>query len=270
MEIRQDVDVNMKKTEKGIVLRIERASIYDGEGIQTVVFLKGCPLRCAWCSTPESQKLQPETTAKGKTYGRVMDVDELMREIEKDEVFFFHSGGGVTISGGEALVQAQFAAEVFRRCHALGINTTLESSLFADFNEIELLLPDLDLLYADIKHMDSEAHKKLTGVDNECILANMKAVSSHKDALRLIVRMPVIPSVNDDEENLKSLARFCSELPTLKKIELLPYHRLGVNVYEELGLEYTLKEIKAPSREYMEEKVRVIHSVAPGLDVVIR
>ena len=103
----------MPATSRGTVLRIEHASIHDGEGIQTVVFLKGCPLRCAWCSTPEGMGPRPLTTAAGRTYGRVMDADQLMREIEKDEVFFFHSGGGVTLSGGEALGQAEFVAELF-------------------------------------------------------------------------------------------------------------------------------------------------------------
>ena len=260
----------MPDPSRGTVLRIEHASIHDGEGIQTVVFLKGCPLRCAWCSTPEGQGPQPQTTAAGKTYGRVLDADELMREIEKDEVFFFHSGGGVTLSGGEALVQPGFVAEILKRCHWLGIRTTLESSLYASPEAIELVLPHLDLLYADIKHMDSGRHEALTGLGNELILANIRAVSAHRHRPDLIIRMPVVPSVNDEDENLRSLARFCSSLPNLKKVELLPYHRLGVASYRELRQEYALPTIKAPSKAHMEAKAKVVRSVAPDLDVAIR
>jgi len=260
----------MPEVKKAIVLRIEHASIHDGEGIQTVVFLKGCPLHCAWCSTPEGVSPQPVTTAAGKTYGRPMDADQLMREIEKDEVFFFHSGGGVTLSGGEALVQPEFVAEIFQRCHHLGIRTTLESSLFASPEAIERVLPHLDLLYADIKHMDNERHEELTGLGNETILANIQAVSARTRGPGLIIRMPVVPSINDDDENLRSLARFCSGLARLQKIELLPYHRLGVTRYRELGREYPLHGIKAPSRDYMERKATVIRSEAPHLEVVVR
>ena len=212
----------MPDTGKGTVLRIEHASIHDGEGIQTVVFLKGCPLHCAWCSTPEGLGPQPLTTAAGKTYGRVMDADELMKEIEKDEVFFFHSGGGVTLSGGEALAQPEFVAEILRRCHYLGIRTTLESSLYAAPEAIELVLPHLDLLYADIKHMDGGRHEEWTGP--------RQRVDPGQHPGRLGPSPPAGPdhphadgpSVNDDDENLRSLARFCLSLPSLKKVELLP------------------------------------------------
>ena len=259
----------LEEPRKGMVLRIEHASIHDGEGIQTVVFLKGCPLHCAWCSTPEGLGPVPQTTASGRTFGRAMDAHALMREIEKDEVFFFHSGGGVTLSGGEALVQAEFVAEIFRRCHHLGIRTTLESSLHADPEALELVLPHLDLLYADIKLMDSGRHEEWTGLDNELILANIRAVAA-RPRPDLIIRVPVVPTVNDDDANLLSLARFCAGLARLKRVELLPYHRLGMGMYRELGQEYPLSAIRSPSREHMEAKAQVVRSAAPGLDVAIR
>lgn len=260
----------MPATTQGTVLRIEHASIHDGEGIQTVVFLKGCPLRCTWCSTPEGLSPLPERTAAGKTFGRVMDADELMREIEKDEVFFFHSGGGVTVSGGEALVQAPFVAEILGRCHHLGIRTTMESSLHAPFSALELALPDLDLLYADVKHTDPGRHEELTGFDNRLILENLRALSARPRGPALIVRMPVVPSVNDDDENLRTLGRLCAGLRPLRKVELLPYHRLGVTMYREMGVEYALKELKAPSRGYMEAKAAVVRSAAPNVEVAVR
>ena len=254
---------------KGTVLRIEHASIHDGEGIQTVVFLKGCPLRCLWCSTPESQSIELEA-AGDKKYGQIMDADELMREIEKDGVFFYHSGGGVTISGGEPFIQADFVSEILSRCHYLGIGTTIESCMHADFGDIEPLLFDLDLLYADIKHMDSDKHEELTGVYNQVILANIKAVSAHANAPALIIRVPIVPSINDDEENLKMIAQFCSKLPNLKRIELLPYHRLGTIAYDNMGIEYTIRNIKPPSRDHMEGKAAIIRAAASQLKVDIR
>ena len=139
---------------EGTILRIERSSIHDGEGLRTVIFLKGCPLRCAWCSTPEGQAEEIES-AGGKTYGSVMTVDELMTEVVKDEVFFFHSSGGITFSGGEPLQQADFVAEVLRRTQMLGINTAMESSLCFPFSELEKVLPHLNILFADLKHIDS-------------------------------------------------------------------------------------------------------------------
>ena len=253
---------------KGTILRIEQSSIHDGEGIQTVVFLKGCPLRCLWCSTPESQNPKVES-AGDKTYGQEMTIDELMSEIEKDSIFFFHSGGGVTISGGEPFCQPAFVKEILTRCHYLGISTTMESSLYVDYDQIEPLLADLDLLYADIKYMDPQKHEELAGTDNNLILSNIKAISDHDKAPAMIIRIPIVPTVNDDEDNLKEVAEFCKGLKALKRIELLPYHRLGTGTYDLLGMEYKIKEIKPPSSEYMDEKIKIMQEAAPELTVAL-
>lgn len=179
-------------------------------------------------------------------------------------------GGGVTLSGGEALAQPGFVAEICQRCHFLGIRTTLETSLHATPEALELVLPHLDLLYADIKHMDRDRHQALTGLDNVLILANLRAVSARRHPPALIIRMPVIPSINDEAENLRALAEFCTGLAPVQKIELLPYHRLSVSMYRELGQEYALHGIKTPSREYMVEKAMLVRSFAPNLEVITR
>lgn len=252
---------------KGYVLRIERMSTSDGDGIRTVVYLKGCPLRCLWCSTPESHKMEPEYCGD-KLYGKVMEADELMKEISKDSIFFFNSGGGVTLSGGEVLMQPDFTAEIIRRSKEMCISTALETCMYGSFDKLEKMFRYLDLIYADIKYIDCGKHKELTGVGNEIILENLRRTAAHPDAPRLIIRMPVIPTVNDDDDNLRALARFCSENKGIEKVQLLPYHRLGLHSYELMNLEYPLKEIASPSEAFMAGKRAVIKAEAPELEVI--
>ncbi|MCC8165375.1 MAG: radical SAM protein, partial [Planctomycetes bacterium] len=128
---------------RGMVLRLERSSIHDGDGLRTVVFLKGCPLRCQWCSTPESMSSAIET-AGDNTYGTVMTVDQVMAEVRKDVIFYFHSGGGMTLSGGEPLVQPDFSAELLARAQREGINTAMETSLAVPYKLVERVLPNLN------------------------------------------------------------------------------------------------------------------------------
>lgn len=248
--------------DRGVVLRIERASIHDGPGLRTVVFLKGCPLRCKWCSTPESQSFHIEMG-----YGKEMTVEEVMEEVVKDEVFFFHSGGGVTLSGGEALAQPEFAREILKRSKGLGINTGIETSLYSKYEIIEDILPWLDFIYMDIKHMDSKDHKEWVGIGNTTILENIKKVDDSKYPLKIYIRIPIIPGINDNEYNLTATASFCRDLKRVDRIELLPYHRLGIGTYEKLGREYELKDLASPSREYIVEKVNFMSQLLSHIEV---
>lgn len=254
----------------GLVLRIEHASIYDGDGIRTVVFMKGCHLNCRWCSTPESQSFAVEQDREGKSYGRWMSVEQVMREIHKDELFFFHSGGGVTFSGGEPLNQAGFVQAVLERCRYFGIGTAIETSLHADYSLIAPLLPLLDLIYVDLKAMDAARHRELAGVDNALILDNIRRLDAALIAPRLILRMPVIPGLNDDAANLRLTAGFCAGLRHLRCLELLPYHRLGVATYARLGREYALPEVKTPDRGQMQSAADIIRASAPELKLSVR
>lgn len=251
----------------GMVLRIERASIYDGEGLRTVVFLKGCPLTCAWCSTPESQSPEIEGGAD-KVYGCIMSVDEVMTEVEKDKIFFFHSGGGMTLSGGEPLLQADFSSALLKECKMLGINTAIESSLFAPFGELEKVLPDLDTLYADLKFVNGQKHKEYCGHDNKLILKNIRRVTEEARPLRVIIRIPLIPGINDSDEDLAAAADFCNGLTSVSAVELLPYHRLGVPTYEKLGRSYLLPEIKSPQADYVQERKEYFSSCARGIKIL--
>ncbi len=246
----------------GRVLRIEKTSIHDGEGLRTVVFLKGFPLRCKWCSTPESQKMECE-----HGYGYDMTVSQVVKEVCKDEIFFFHSGGGVTISGGEMLMQTDFVKEILKGCLEQGIQTAVETSLFAPYEKIRELIPYLNAFYVDFKVYDEERHKFYTGVSNELIKENLKKLDSEFRG-DIHVRIPTIPMVNMFEENMRKTAEFLKEMKHVKDIELLPYHRLGIETYQKLGRVYELKDIATPDMETMRKMAEVFHEV--DMDFVVK
>lgn len=295
----------------GRILRIEKISPNDGQGLRTVVFLKGCPLRCGWCSTPESQKkafelyYRPAKCAfcgkcveacpqkalkKGSdriildgckedcsdcllcarvcptgalgVYGMEMTVEQVMKQILKDEVFYFHSGGGVTLSGGDVLLQAEFAAALLKECRDNGIHTMAELDMYGDFSKVEMLLPYLNGLYIDIKHMDPLEHQRWTGVDNKTILENINKTAAYFKARHLKkavhFRIPLIWDVNDSEENIIRTAQFCAETGVCEELEFLPYHRLGESTYEYLGRAYAFAGKPKMTFEDACEKARVL------------
>lgn len=246
---------------KGRIFDIQRFSVHDGPGIRTIVFLKGCVLRCRWCCNPESQSYeieQMEVGGKMKTIGRDVTVAEVMDEVRKDRNYYRRSGGGLTLSGGESLVQPDFAAALLRAAKEAGINTALESTGCAQYSNIEKLLPYLDTYLMDIKHIDGAKHKEFTGVDNKLILENAMKIA--RDAKQLVVRVPVIPTFNDTEEEILDIAKFASALPNVNRIHLLPYHRLGADKYKGLGRPYTMGDVELIPNEKMEKLKKVAES----------
>ncbi len=285
------------------ILRIERISLSDGEGMRTVIFFKGCPLQCAWCSTPESQKAAPEMyykkerckacgkciiacpehaltfdlasrtvirdhtkcTACGKCkeacpyqaqlmYGKVMTVKQVVREILKDELFYWHSGGGVTFSGGEALLYPDFVREVIMECKEVAINTAAELAMNVPFENVQKVVPYLDFFYVDVKSMDPAVHKRWTGVDNAQILDNIRKASDICRPGAIHIRTPLIWDINDDRESVRRIAEFCASLKNCSELELLPYHRLGTHAYEELNRPYPLAGLNSMSEDTAKEK----------------
>ena len=242
---------------KGRIFNIQRFSIHDGPGIRTIVFLKGCYLRCAWCCNPESQRYEIEKMVEGgkeKTVGRDVTVADIMPEILADMPYYRRSGGGLTLSGGEVLAQADFARDLLRAAQENGLHTAIETAASLPYTEIEKLLPHLDLVMMDIKHMDPEKHREYTGVDNALILENAKTLAS--SGANLIMRTPVVPGVNDSDADIRAISRFAASLG-VSEYHLLPYHRLGSDKYDGLGRRYSLSEILPPSREKMEHLLRV-------------
>lgn len=237
--------------ERGLVLKIQRGSTHDGDGLRTVVFLKGCPLRCWWCSTPEGQSFQIEETDE-KVYGKYMTVEEVMKEVRKDSTFFFHSGGGITLSGGEILSQPDFTRNLLKTSRKEGINTAIETTFFAPWDTISSILVYVNIAFVDLKFYDSNKHKKYCSVDNELILDNLIKTNKWEYPLKLIIRVPIIPGINDSPEELCEIGKFCRKLLHLDHVQLLPYHRLGTSTYKKLGREYRLGKVMPPTSEYMQ------------------
>jgi len=238
----------------GRIFDIQRFSIHDGPGIRTIVFLKGCRLRCKWCCNPESQEYEIQTMkvqGKTKIIGRDVTVDEVMEVIKKDLPYYRRSGGGVTLSGGEALLQPDFAIALLKACQDFGINTAIESAGFADFDVIREYLPYIDTFLMDIKHMDSRKHEEFIGQPNGMILENARKIA--EAGANLIIRVPVVPTFNHTKEEIRAIADFAKTLPGVKELHLLPYHRLGQDKYEGLGREYALSHIEPLGNEYMNE-----------------
>ena len=248
-----DFTVNSIYDTKGRIFDIQKFSVHDGPGIRTIIFLKGCALRCKWCCNPESQKfdIQVMNTENGpQIVGRDVTCGEVIDEVLKDRAYFRRSGGGITLSGGECLLQINFSKALLEAAKINGVNTAIESTGFASFETIEKLLPFLDLYLMDIKHMNSQKHRKFTGQPNELILENAKKIA--EKAKKLIIRVPVIPEFNDTKEEIGAIAQFASTLSNVCEIHLLPYHRLGTNKYEWLGRPYELKELMPPEDSKME------------------
>jgi len=236
----------------GTVAEIQRFSVHDGPGIRTLVFLKGCPLRCKWCCNPENIRPEPQVvTRRGVqvTIGRRMSVGELMAEIRKDVIYYRRSGGGVTLSGGEVLFQPEFALAILQACKAENIHTAIETSAFAGYPTIQELLPWLDLAMCDLKHVDPAKHQCYTGRPNDMILDNLRKIALA--GTPLIIRVPVVPTFNDAPGEIASIAAYAASLPGVRELHLLPYHRLGESKYKELEQDYEFSGIEPLTSQAM-------------------
>ena len=239
---------------KGRIFDIQRYSIHDGIGIRTIVFLKGCVLRCRWCCNPESQRFEIETmtvNGKPKIMGRDVTVGEVMETVRRDMPYYDRSEGGLTLSGGESLLQPEFAAGLLKAAKALGVTTAMESMGCADWSAFEKVLPDLDTYLMDIKNMDPQKHKAFTGRENSLMLENAKKVAQ-SGMCELVIRVPVIPTFNDTMEEILAIARFADSLPGVEQIHLLPYHDYGRGKYEGLNRPYPMGDLGRIPDEKME------------------
>ncbi len=253
---------------KGRIFDIQKFSVHDGPGVRTIVFLKGCFLRCRWCCNPESQEFAVQemmTNGKKKIIGTDVTVREVMEEVIKDAPYYRRSGGGITLSGGESLGQPEFAVALLRAAKENGLNTAMESTAFSDFSIIKRYLEYLDYYLMDIKHMNPAKHKEFTGQDNSLILENARRIA--ESDTELIIRVPVIPTFNDTPEEIRAIAEFAATLPNVRKIHLLPYHRLGLDKYKGLGREYPMGDVPLIPKEHMQQLLDV--ALGTGLDAQI-
>lgn len=255
---------------KGRIFDIQRYSIHDGDGIRTIVFLKGCSLRCRWCSNPESQEYKIQTMmvqGKPKTIGQDVTAAEVLQTVMKDRNYYRRTGGGLTLSGGEMLNQPEFAAALLRGAKESGITTAVETTSRAGWETIAAMLPYIDQYLMDIKHMDPEKHREYIGDTNQLMLNNAVKIAASGQT-ELSIRVPVIPGFNDTPGEIEAIAGFAKSLKQVKRLHLLPYHRLGQDKYEGLGREYLMGDVLPPANEQM-ERLLAIARRASGVECQI-
>ena len=284
----------------GRITNIQNYCVHDGPNIRTLVFMKGCPLRCQWCSNPETQgseknlayspmrcihcgacisqcrrgaiRMEEDGTlridyescdhcfhcvdtcyAKAlHIFGEDLTVDELLRRAKRPGGW--RANGGITVSGGEPLAQADFVAEFLRRNRSVGTHTAIETSGFASWEALEKVARQCDLIFFDVKLIDAGKHKRYAGVDNALILENLRRLSHSFPQVDLVVRTPVIPGINESPEDLEAIRDFLARLPHLTDCELLPYHGFGAPKYTQIGQEYPLKDLESLGRDSQKER----------------
>ncbi|MBB4301452.1 pyruvate formate lyase activating enzyme [Rhodobium orientis] len=295
---------------EGTVFDIQRYSIHDGPGVRTIVFLKGCPLRCRWCSNPESQNAEPELFYRASSCircgqcvpvcptkalsrenpgfvdrdkcvkcgtctkvcptdaltmtGKLMSVREVMIELRKDATQYRRSGGGVTLSGGEPLFQHVFARELLKACHEQGWNTAMETTGYTTRDVVRDVMPYVDHALIDLKAIDPKAHQANTGVDNRIILENALCIASLTHA---VVRVPVVPGVNDSEEAVEAVGRFAKLMPGVDTVHLLPYHTYGENKYALLDRPYPMGDIANMKPDDVSHLVKVVEGMGLNCEI---
>ncbi len=279
-----------KNSEMGLVFNLQRYSVHDGPGIRTIVFFKGCPLRCPWCSNPEGISHTPELSYSNtlcrrcgqceevcpagalsrdgegyilvdrdlctacaacadvcpasalKVFGKQMSAETVLREVVKDTAFYRRSGGGLTVSGGEPLARPVFLMALLRGAkESHNLHVALETTLCASEETVRAVIPYVDYLFADIKVYNGIRHQQTVGVPNAQILDNIRLLAKElPENKELVLRLPLIPTFNDDQENIRDTAAFIRSLPRDIPLEILPYHEYGSGKYPALGKEYRL------------------------------
>lgn len=234
----------------GRVHSIESMGLVDGPGVRTVVFLQGCKLRCSYCHNPDTWAMDG---------GTEMAPEDLLKKILRFKPYFEKSGGGVTFSGGDPLLQPEFLLEMLKLCKEKGIHTTIDTAGYG-FGDYEEILKYTDLVLLDIKHVDDIGYKNLAGKSKRGLLMFLEALN--KSNCKVWIRHVVVPGITDSEEHIDKLAEIIKDIKNVEKIELLPYHTLGVTKYEKLGMPYRLSEVEPMDKKRNKElENRLIEAV---------
>ncbi len=288
---------------QAMIFNVQKYNVYDGPGIRTIVFFKGCPLRCQWCSNPEGLERKYQVMFKknvctdcgacvdacplGIHYmdenghhqvdrekicngcrkcvdicpmsalnitGEVRSISELLKIVHEDDAFYEMSGGGVTLSGGECTSQPEAALALLKACKDDGINTAIETCGHSRMDKLLKIAEYVDLFLFDLKHMDPVRHNELTGISNEKILANLQEIL--KRGYKVKIRMPMLKGINSSQTEIQAIIQFLlpyKDLPNFQGIDLLPYHKLGVNKYGQLGMEYPVEGDPSLSNEELDK-----------------
>lgn len=296
---------------KAIITDMQRGAVTDGPGLRTVIFFKGCPLRCKWCHNPETHLMQPEIlyqpndciycgicirgcpnkcidmdaeklsttralcvmcgncislcpTKARSIVGKEYTIEEVLEFVLADRVFYENSGGGVTLSGGEVTMQPEFARCLLDELRKLGVHTAIETCGFADEKNFMSVAESADLVLFDIKHSDPDIHKEYTGVSNERILDNLKHLTDA--GKRVIVRFPMIPSVNDDEVTLTGIAAICNDCK-IDTIHILPFTQAGKEKWHNLAREYDFDDMPSMEPENAKLAQKIFENAGIRVDI---
>jgi len=234
---------------KGRIHSLESCGTVDGPGIRFVIFTQGCPLRCLYCQNPDCLHLED---------GTEVTVEEMITEIQKYRSYMHFSGGGVTVTGGEPLMQPQFVSEIFQRCQALGIHTALDTSGYVPLEAAKPVLNNTDLVLLDLKSFDPEIYRKVTSVTIEPTLKFARYLSEINKPTW--IRFVLVPNLTDPIDNIKRLAEFVSSLHNVEIVEVLPFHQMGAYKWEKLGYDYQLQDTKPPTPELITSTIHIFQS----------
>lgn len=274
---------------QGMVFDIQRFCVHDGPGIRTTVFMKGCPLRCRWCHNPEGLRREPQVqffeeecircgscsgnrlltdvplcpTGALKRSGTVYDVPELLAEVLADRDFY-ESDGGVTFSGGECLLQADFVTRMLEELKSSGVTTAIDTCGAVSWESLEKTLPFCDTYLYDIKCADPELHREYTGQSNNRILDNLRRLSDA--GANIWVRVPVIPDFNDNGQEMNQIAGIVGRTKGVRKVTLIPYHTLGKSKYKTLGMIPPYETEKSVTKSRMEEFAQLFRDKGIAVD----
>lgn len=234
---------------KGRIHSFETFGTLDGPGIRFVVFMQGCPLRCMYCHNRDTWD---------PSGGMEYTTDDVLNKAKKYMNYFKHSDGGITVTGGEPTLQAEFVAELFRKCKEAGIHTVLDTSGFAEIDRVKELLEYTDMVLLDIKHALEEKHRQITGVSNDRMIKFARYLSDK--GTPVWIRYVLVPGFTDDREGLEKAAEFIKSLKNVEKVEVLPYHCMGVFKWKQLGYGYPLEGVKEPSSNEIETAKKILTS----------